>query len=103
MKFSTLQIIAIACILAIGFLMVASLVQTAEAHGERHWYVATVYEWLVEKCTCCGLTNYWLIDWYTTMASHPDNVSHEDFDVYYVVNTDLCIVCAFTGSCATSS
>lgn len=95
--------IAIVCILAVGFVTVTPLVQTANAHGEGHWYVAIVYEWIVENCACCGLTNYWLINSYLTLAFHKDNLPHMNFNVDYEVNTNQCVVCALTGSCASSS
>ena len=105
MKLSSLQMIAILCILAAGFITVAPLIQTAEAHGESHWHEITIYEVIDEHCNCCGLTNRWLISSYDSWGAHADNEEH----VYNFVvildewNTDLCFVCALTGSCESSS
>lgn len=56
MKFSSLQMIAIVCILAIGVMPAAPLVQIADA-GKEHWVPAYTYE--VKVCEDCGNAISW--------------------------------------------
>ena len=54
MKLSLCQIIAIVCILTVGFMTVAPFVQTTEAHGKAHKYKVNVTLIKIKKCESCG-------------------------------------------------
>ena len=59
MKMSFRQMIAIVCILALGFLTAAPIVETVDAHGDKHSYTVMADVVEVGVCETCGYHIYY--------------------------------------------
>ena len=98
MKFSTLQMVTIICILAVGFMTAAPFVQVTEAEGDAHFYVTIMFEIIEIECTECGVPYAERLDnWYFTWAGHDDGLPHITFK--QVVGSEeqgMCIGCAIS-------
>lgn len=93
MKISVCQMIAIVCILAVGFVTVPPLVQTADAHD----YTVTVDILQIGICSC-GTIGVRLFEDQTVTITHADGESHIS------EGSTLIHVVSFTcSSCSSSS
>ena len=94
MKMSLCQTIAIFSILALGFMMAAPFVQTTDAHGLSHVYIAQVDNIIIHYCALCGVyMGYTVHSTYNTIAIHPDNQPHKNFLVPIGVSFKVCFAC----------
>ena len=82
MKLSKLQMIAIVCLLALGFMTAAPFVQTADA-GEVHWIPA--YKIHAYVCSVTGtLLFYDILDTGWAKAEHGADADHSTFPEAYI-------------------
>ena len=98
MKFSTLQMVTIICILAVGFMTAVPFVQVTEADGDAHFYVTIMYEIIEIECTECGVPYAERVDnWYFTLAGHGAGLPHITFKrVIGSEEAGMCIGCAIS-------
>lgn len=100
MKFSTLQILAIVCFLALGFMPMAPFVQTADAHGDSHSYTVPVTDYKVYICSECSSVIWAVIVGTSTQTrTHPDGGGHSRGLVRIVSST----TCGLCDDCEASS
>lgn len=96
MKMSLGQMIAICCILAVGFMTAAPFVQTADAHGNAHQYDVTIDIILLAECQNCGAWTAYNIGTITTTFTHPDGQNHvTGGSAYYYGTTGSCSSCPY--------
>ena len=82
MKFSHLQMIAIVCILAVGFMTVAPFAPSVEAHPYEVWYHIHdnhCAEWDGTYHTYCGGKRTIRLAW-SAPPGHPGNSNHPDHE-----------------------
>ena len=94
MKRSLCQMIAVICILSVGFLTAAPFVQTADADD----FTATLYYVHAYYCHECGTMLWYDVVGETTLiVSHAPGAPHLDIDYYDVVKSftveNACILC----------
>ena len=100
MKFSLGQMIAIVCILSVGFMTAAPFVQTADAHDDSHSYTLTVDALELGICAC-GNMAYRVVGTATITLTHGDGGSHIDPDD--IIGVVVSIVSRTCSSCSGSS
>jgi len=87
MKFSSLQIIAIACIIATGFLTVAPFSQDALAWGPSHSYQVGLDTTLFLYCVHCNTWNSYHLGVRMYTLTHLDDEAHILGGTYYIYST----------------
>ena len=75
-------------------MVAAPFVQTTDADGRAHWYIAEVEEIINKHCKLCGVyMGYTVHRTYLTFAIHPCNQPHKDFTVLIGISFHVCFAC----------
>ena len=100
MKLSLCRMIAICCMLAVGFLTVTLFVQTTDAHGPAHFYNTEVIEYKDVWCAGCGVyMGITVVNRFPVSVGHDDNLPHIGPLMYKVGNAQsLCFACLLEGT-----
>lgn len=99
MKLSLCQMVAIFCILAVGFItVIGPMARNVQADGDGHWYQTTVFQVKDLLCTDCGVPiGTTVVGSYQTIAAHADGLPHVNFEQNVgSEERGLCFGCAYS-------